>query len=271
MGTEKRQRQKQNTQNARAERQRMMKRQLWRDRAVRYGGGIVVAVIVVVLIAQLQGGSSTSSDTTAPSNTTPATTVPGDGSSITGITPCPKPDGTEDRVTKFEQQPSMCIDPNKSYIATFDTTEGVIKVELDARTTPKTVNNFVVLSRYKYYDGTPVFRTDPSLDIIQAGGESNTSDPGYTIDDEGKGYTYKEGDLAMARTNAPNSAGAQFFFVTGPKASVLDGQGTYVVFGKVIEGLDVTKAILTLNSGEGSLGGAPSRPVTIKSITIVES
>lgn len=128
MGTEKRQRQKQNTLNARAERQRMVKRRMWRDRTFRYGGGIVVAVVVVVLIAQLQGGSSTSSDTTSPTNTSPSTTVAPDGRSITGVTPCPATDGSEERATKFEQEPSMCIDPNKSYVATFDTSEGVIKV-----------------------------------------------------------------------------------------------------------------------------------------------
>lgn len=274
MGTDKRQRQKQNTLNARAERQRQEQRKLWRDRAVRYGGGIVIAVAAVVLIAQLQGGgSSSSTDTTVPTdNSSTVTTLsPTGGGSITGPTQCPPPEGAPQRITSFEQQPPRCIDPNKSYIATFDTTEGVIEVQLDAKNTPNTVNNFVVLSRYKYYDNTPVFRTDPSLDIIQAGGESNTASPGYTIEDEGNGYTYTEGDLAMARTGEPNSAGGQFFFVTGPKASVLDGQGTYVVFGKVTKGLDITKAILELNSGSGSLGGAPSRAVTIKSITITES
>lgn len=251
-----------------------MKRRMWRDRTIRYGGGLVVAVFVVVLIAQLQGGSSSTSDTTIASDSTASTAVPTTtlppGDSITGATPCPPATGAPKRVTSFEQAPTMCIDPNKSFTATFDTSEGTIVVELDSATTPETVNNFVVLSRYKYYDGTPVFRTDPTLDIIQAGGESNTSDPGYTIKDEGSGYTYKEGDLAMARTTQPDSAGAQFFFVTGPKAAVLDSQGTYVVFGKVVKGLDVTKAILALNSGAGSLGGAPSRPVTIKSVTITE-
>lgn len=271
MGTDKRQRQKQNTLNARAERQRLEQRKLWRDRAFRYGGGLIVAVAAVVLIAQLQGGGSGSStDTTVPGDSIPtATTVA--GSTSTGDTKCPATDGTAKRVTAFATQPPMCIDANKSYVATFDTTEGVIEVQLDTKKTPNTVNNFVVLSRYKYYDGTPVFRTDPSLDIIQAGGESNTASPGYTIDDEGSGYTYSEGDLAMARTSAPNSAGSQFFFVTGPNAAVLNSQGTYVVFGKVTKGLDIAKAILALNSGSGQLGGAPSRPVTIKSITISEN
>ena len=164
----------------------------------------------------------------------------------------------------------MCIDAKKSYTATFDTSEGTIVIALDTTKTPKTVNNFVTLSRYKYYDGSFIFRTDLNLDIIQGGGESNTDDPGYTIEDEGNGYKYTEGDIVMARTGAPNSAGGQFFIVTGPNASALDSQGTYVVFGKISKGLDVAKAILGLNAGSGQLGGAPSRAVKIASVTIAE-
>jgi cyclophilin family peptidyl-prolyl cis-trans isomerase len=133
------------------------------------------------------------------------------------------------------------------------------------------VNNFVVLARYKYYDGTTIFRTDPSIDIIQGGGLTNTDDPGYTIEDEGNGYKYVEGDLAMARTMEPNSAGGQWFFVTGPNAAALDSQGTYVNFGKVASGLDIVKGILALNSGSGDLGGAPSRTVVVNSVAIIES
>ena len=164
----------------------------------------------------------------------------------------------------------MCIDAKKSYTATFDTSEGAIEIALNTKKTPKTVNNFVTLSRYKYYDGSFIFRTDPSIDIIQGGGESNTDDPGYTIEDEGNGYKYTEGDIVMARTGAPNSAGGQFFIVTGPNASALDSQGTYVVFGKISKGLDVAKAIIGLNAGSGQLGGAPSRAVKIASVTIAE-
>ena len=143
-------------------------------------------------------------------------------------------------------------------------------IALDTTKTPKTVNNFVTLSRYKYYDSSFIFRTDLNLDIIQGGGESNTDDPGYNIEDEGNGYKYTEGDIVMARTGEINSAGGQFFIVTGPKASFLDDQGTYVVFGKISKGLNVAKAILGLNAGSGQLGGAPSRAVKITSVTIAE-
>jgi len=268
MGTDKRARQKANRDRARQERIRKQKLNKVRKRGLVLGIGIPAVVAVLFGISNYVMNDTT---TTAPvDSTVPETQETLPGRQITGATPCPKIDGTEERATIFEKAPSMCINPAKSYTATFNTSEGVIEVALDTKKTPETVNNFVTLSRYKYYDTSFIFRTDTSLDIIQGGGSSNTDDPGYTIKDEGAGFKYAEGDLVMARSSGANSGGGQFFFVTGPKASVLDGQGTYVTFGKITKGLDVAQAILALNSGEGSLGGAPSKPVKIDTLVITE-
>lgn len=291
MGTEKRERQKQNRQQRLSELAVQQKRAKVKKRGLQFGIGIPAVVLALFLIVNVFAGDDSSGptdealkeeiqallgattlpegETAESASTVPATTIP--GTTISGDTPCPKADGTEARVTQFEKAPPMCIDTAATYTAVFDTSEGEIEVLLDTTKTPKTVNNFVVLARYKYYDGTTIFRTDPSIDIIQGGGLTNTDDPGYTIEDEGSGYTYVEGDLAMARTMEPNSAGGQWFFVTGPNAAALDGQGTYVNFGKVASGLDVVKGILALNSGSGDLGGAPSRTVVVNSVAIIES
>ncbi len=274
MGTDKRNRQKQNRAAAREARARQLRRDTVKNRTVKWGGLAAVIVIALFAVSKLDSGnSSSSSDTTVASSSSSAdattlTTLPGEA--VTGDTPCPKTDGSEKRVTSFEKAPSMCIDAKKNYTATFDTSEGTIEVALDTKQTPNTVNNFVVLSRYKYYDGSYIFRTDPTIDIIQGGGASNSDDPGYSIKDEGVGYTYEEGDLVMARTGAPDSAGGQFFFVTGEKAALLNSQGTYVVFGKITKGLDVVKTIIGLNSGTGDLGGVPSRDVKITTVSITE-
>ncbi|MEY5152991.1 MAG: hypothetical protein RLZZ551_1540 [Actinomycetota bacterium] len=288
MGTEKRERQKLNRQQRLTELAAQQRRSKTKKRSLQVVG-LVALVLLVVLIFNVTSGNDTSSvastdtvldttsdtavdtptDSTTPAATTPVVTAP--GATLTGDTKCPVTDGSQARVTKFEKAPPMCIDAAKKYTATFDTTEGTIVVALDTAKTPQTVNNFVTLARYKYYDGTVVFRTDTSIDIIQGGGLTNTDDPGYTIADEGSGYKYVEGDLAMARTGEPNSAGGQWFFVAGPKASALDGQGTYVNFAKVTSGLDVVKNILALSSGSGALGGVPSRNVIINSVTITES
>ena len=273
MGTSKRERQKQNKSVARAAQARAARRSKVRGRTTKWGGLAVLLIAGLFAVSQFDNSGSGSSDTTvAPSDSTGETTLSTlAGAQITGKTACPKTDGTQERTTSFENAPSMCIDAKKSYTATFDTNQGKIVVDLDTEKTPNTVNNFVVLSRYKYYDGSYVFRTDPSIDIIQGGGASNTDDPGYSIKDEGTGFKYKEGDLVMARTSAPDSAGGQWFFVAGEKASLLDSQGTYVTFGHVSSGIDVVKAILALNSGSGDLGGAPGTPVKINTVTITES
>ncbi|MCB0984664.1 MAG: peptidylprolyl isomerase [Ilumatobacter sp.] len=184
-----------------------------------------------------------------------------------GTGACPEADGSSPKTTEFTDAPELCIDPAKQYTATFETSQGTIVVELDM-SVPGTVNNFVTLARYHYYDDTIIFRTDPSIDIIQGGGRTNTDTPGYTIPDEGTGFTYTEGKLSMARTSDANSAGGQWFFVAGPNASVLDGQGTYVNFGDVTEGIDVVKAILALAGDDGQ---TPTEEVQLISVTITES
>ena len=232
-----------------------------RRRGLIFGVGIPVLVIALFAISQLGGGSETAAP--AVSSNPPAI--------VEGTTACPKTDGTQKRVDTFTDSMKKCIDPAKQYTATFNTSEGTVVVALDARAVPGTVNNFVALSRYKYYNGTTIFRTDPSIDIIQGGGFSASDSIGYNIQDEGGPFTYSEGDLVMARGGTPNSGGAQYFFVTGPKAAALDSQGTYVTFGKVTQGLDVIKKIIGLHEATtDGLGGKPSRTVTVKTITIAE-
>lgn len=211
---------------------------------------------------------------------------PEPGETIDGDTECPPLDGTAPRVTEFSAPPPMCIDPAKTYEATFVTNYGDVVVELDTESTPQTANNFVVLAAYHYYDNTQLFRTAPSMAIIQGGAPHTNSagdpGPGYTIADEGDGYTYAPGDIAMARTPAPDSASAQFFFSAGPETANLDGEagnpdgsgrGTYVNFGTTVEGLDVLEEILSLHldSTDPSLaGGGPSVPVILETVTITE-
>ncbi len=199
---------------------------------------------------------------------------------------CPAEDGSSPRTIDFAERQPSCIDPNQTHVAVFDTSEGEIRVELDSTDTPLTVNNFVTLARWGYYDGTTFFRTDPSIDIIQGGGPHTESPsdpgPGYTIPDEPQfpfdaatgqvfdgPYRYVPGQLVMARSGGPDAGSAQFFFTTGTNAALLDGQGVYVVFGETDDaGLAVLQSVMDLHEAGGPLGGAPSRTVTVNSVTI---
>ena len=231
----------------------------------RWGSGVVAIVIVFVGINWLLNRGD--DDTIEPSNPD-----------------CPAPDKSSPRTLDFDGPQPMCINPAHNYQAVFDTSEGEIVIDLDTENTPNTVNNFVTLARWGYYDGTTLFRTDPSIDIIQGGSPHTDSasdpGPGYTIpdeptfNDEGGGltgpYRYVPGQLVMARSGGPDASGAQFFFTTGNNTSRLDSQGTYIVFGQTNEtGLGVMQDIIGLHQPDDSgLGGRPSRTVTVNSVTI---
>ena len=172
----------------------------------------------------------------------------------------------------------MCLDASKQYTAVFDTTAGEMRIDLDMVNTPITANNFAVLAQYHYYDNTLLFRTDPGIGIIQGGAPHTNSPsdpgPGYTIVDEGSGFTYEPGQIVMARTGAPNSASAQFFFAVNENTALLNSQGTYVVFGQMdAESLGVAEAILASHVDQpgNRLGGAPEPQVIVNSVTIEET
>ncbi len=293
MGTAKRDRQRANRQQRLEELAREAKKDKGKKWGLRIGIAVPVAVVVLFLVARLGSDDSSSTSSTVASvpasvvgasttvdpdaTTTSAgdttTTVAGSTTTVAlapfayGKGGCPASDGTSIKQSTFTQAFKQCIDPSKSYTATFDTSEGTIVVDLDASDVPGTVNNFVSLANFHYYDGSLIFRVDQSIDIIQGGGQTNSDTPGYSIPDEKNGFTYSEGDLVMARTADPDSAGAQWFFVAGPNAAALDAQGTYVTFGHVTEGLDVVKNILAL-AGGGTDGQTPTRPVNVNKVTI---
>ena len=286
MASTKRQRKKENQAARRAALEAARRRQKRKRQILNLAGllgGVLLLGMALVFIAGRGKDGSAAPPTT--STSTPATlaTLPPvpPGRAIKGDTPCPKPTG-EERATTFEKAPPMCIDPAKRYRAVFNTSAGVVKVDLDTKRTPLTANNFVVLARYGYYDGSSFPRTDPSIDIIQGGspGTQSISDPGpgYTIKDEGGQFSYAEGDLVMARSQGPDSASAQYFFSAGPATAQLNSQGTYVTFGKVVEGLDLLKKVLASHvdcpdpeAGGDCLGGAPQPPVKVDTLTIEET
>lgn len=256
--------------------------------------GVIVAIVLAVFIflaltskdknkdsAKTSGsttvaGSTVPGQTTVPGETTvPGSTVAGHGAAFAyGSEDCPKADGSSPKTLTFNSAPKNCLTKGKSYTATLDTTAGKVVVDLDTTKTPGTANNFVFLSRFHYFDGTDLFRVAQSIDIIQGGSPHTQSNsdpgPGYTITDEGNTFTYKPGDLVMARTAEPNSAGGQFFFSTGTKTANLDSQGTYVVFGHVTEGLSILKEAVAGAKSAPSGDETPDPKVTVKSVTITE-
>jgi len=297
MSTPKRERQRQNRIQRIAADEAAAKKYVTNRRIKRIGLAAVVVGAAVAVLGYLQRGDSEPAATGEPAATDVAADLPEagsapdaqvaepDGGSATG---CPAADGSSPRTIDFDGPQQTCIDPGAGYVAVFDTSEGEMRFDLTAAETPLTVNNFVTLARWGYYDGTLLFRTDPSIDIIQGGSPHTNSasdpGPGYTIPDEpafdedpetGRltgPYRYQPGQLVMARSAGRDAAGAQFFLTTGPNTALLDSQGTYVVFGNTDDaGLAVAQSIIGLHEPGGSMGGAPSRDVTVHSVTIEET
>jgi cyclophilin family peptidyl-prolyl cis-trans isomerase len=160
----------------------------------------------------------------------------------------------------------MCIDVNKRYTASMVTSKGTLTIALDPLAAPQTVNNFVVLARYHYFDGIVFHRIIPGF-VLQGGDPTGTGrgGPGYRFADElPKAGRYELGSLAMANAG-PNTNGSQFFVISGPSGVRLPPQ--YSLFGKVVAGLDVVAAIDAL----GTSSGTPKETVTIESVTVTEA
>jgi cyclophilin family peptidyl-prolyl cis-trans isomerase len=234
--------------------------------------GVIVAIIAIILGATgiFNGGGSSKNVSSTNTSTAKSTPTAAKGAQISGDTPCPKADGSSPRTTSFAKPPPTCIDPNKTYTATMQTSQGgPITIALDPKQAPKTVNNFVVLARYHFYDGVSFHRIVPDF-VIQGGDPQGTGQggPGYMFADElPQGGQYKIGSLAMANSG-PNTNGSQFFIITGQQGVQLPPQ--YSLFGQVTAGMDTVNKIAALGVA-GAPNGEPKEPVSMTSVIIQES
>jgi peptidyl-prolyl cis-trans isomerase A (cyclophilin A) len=164
----------------------------------------------------------------------------------------------------------------------FATTAGDFIVEVYPDKAPKTVENFLQYVKDKHYDGTIFHRVINNF-MIQGGGydakyaEKPTRPPVMHEGQEAiaKGGPHNTvGTVAMARTNDPNSATAQFFINVKDNAFLdpAPGKPGYTVFGKVVSGMDVVEKIKATPTGSGGPfpTDVPQTPVVIKSATLVK-
>jgi len=179
----------------------------------------------------------------------------------------PGPDGPGERRTTFDAPPPMSIDVEKTYTAEMVTSLGTMTIHLDPIRAPETVNNFVFLARWRYYDGIVFHRVIKGF-MIQGGDPegSGSGGPGYRFKDElpapGR---YELGSLAMANAG-PNTNGSQFFVITGSSGVRLPP--SYSLFGKAVSGFEVAQAIEQVATGPGD---RPLTDVVIESVTITEA
>jgi peptidylprolyl isomerase len=183
------------------------------------------------------------------------------------VTP-PTPSVTPSVSVKKLSPPTERIDTKKKYSAVLDTSAGKITISLYADKTPITVNNFVYLAKNNFYDNTVFHRTVSGF-MIQ-GGDPNgdgTGSPGYRFDDEPFEGEYQRGTIAMANSG-PDTNGSQFFIMHDDFLL----EKNYVIFGKVIEGMDVVDKIATAPVTANAMGekSKPVSPIEIKQVQVIE-
>lgn len=163
-----------------------------------------------------------------------------------------------------EKGTQMSTDQAGGSVATINTNHGSIRIQLFPSEAPKTVDNFVKLSKDGFYDGVIFHRVIPNF-MIQGGDPTGTGmgGPGYQFEDEFHPSLVFDsaGYLAMANSG-PNTNGSQFFITTVPTPHL---NGAHTIFGRVLEGQDVADAISNLATGAGN---KPLQDVKIENIQI---
>jgi cyclophilin family peptidyl-prolyl cis-trans isomerase len=195
--------------------------------------------------------------------------------------------GCNDKTNKAEADKKIVnsertIVKPQSNIVKLETSKGNIVIELNEQAAPVTVRNFLGYVEAGFYNGTIFHRVIPGF-MIQGGGltpqmiQKKTLDP--IINEAKNGLSNKRGTIAMARSNNPNSATAQFF-INHRDNDVLDymddNQPGYAVFGKVIEGMDIVDAIASVDTTtrvnattRNKMEDVPVEPVIIISAKVV--
>lgn len=226
------------------------------------------------------GRPTTSSSSSIPTNPNPPVqlpTVPA-GATIDGPTPCPAADGSSPRTTDFAGPPPMCIDPTKGYDAVIRTSKGTIELFLLPEASPQTVNNFVTLARYHYYDGLPVTRVVPRgwAEVDDIALPSGNRGPGYSIPTEAdpRGTVATPNTVAMIPDASGNTTGAFLFgiadqYVGMPSNVVQIGTVSDNRIDKGPDG-DLTKTVAQAIDKIATESGRPAEVVTIDGIDIIE-
>ena len=165
----------------------------------------------------------------------------------------------------------------KNPVVLMETSMGKIKIELFVKEAPVSVKNFLDYANKGFYSGTIFHRVINGF-MIQGGGfttdfqQKPTNAP--IRNEAGNNLKNDRGTIAMARTNAPDSASSQFFINVvdndGLNRPNPDGFG-YAVFGKVIEGMAVVDKIKVVKTGVTmGMPDVPQTPVVIKSVTVIK-
>ena len=172
------------------------------------------------------------------------------------------------RQDTFVGGPPMCLQDGHTYQALIETNYGTLHVDLRPDIAPITVNSFVNLARFHYFDETTCHRAIQGF-VVQCGDPTatGTGGPGYEFADELDAIEpYQIGSVAMANAG-PNTNGSQFFIITGDNGATLPPN--YTLFGQVDP--DDMAIVVALDAVANPADGPPLTPIDIVKVTITES
>lgn len=257
-------------------------------RRIQLIAGGVAATLIIVVVAVIIGtrGSGTKTASPAAGAAASASATPsGAPSGATTATPSAPVSATASGgggtpVCDFRADPSgggkhVALPPDAKATAdatlALDTSQGPITLRLDHGKAPCTTTALVHLAKVGYYDGTTCHRlTTSGIFVVQCGDPTGmgSGGPGFSQQEEGlTGATYPRGTVAMAKTSAPHSTGAQFFLV------YKDGSGLsadYTPVGTITKGLDAIDKVAAagVKPGGSPGDGAPTLPLDLKKVTV---
>jgi cyclophilin family peptidyl-prolyl cis-trans isomerase len=249
-----------------------------RNRTIAAGAGVLTAAVVFFAGTQLfmHSGKPTASPTMSP--------TPRPGSKIGTVKPVVQPPkkvacgatAPKDAGAAKPQftAPKMTIDAKATFTADIVTSCGTITVELLPKVAPLGVNNFVFLAKKHFFDGITFHRIVSGF-VVQAGDPKGdgTGGPGYGFDIEtSKKVTFDSAGLLAYANSGPGTNGSQFF-ITLDKQPQLDPspQGSYTIFGRVTDGMDVVDRIAAVPTTTGTGCASATEKCFPKQAVYVES
>lgn len=230
---------------------------------------LLLAAATATLVAACGDNSTTAEpETTANADESATADSTGDAGSGDAAAACAPADGSAAKQGSFAAAPPVCIEQGTGYSAVIETNHGTLHATLRADLAPMTVNSFVNLARYHYFDGTTCHRAIVGF-VVQCGDPTatGTGGPGYEFDDElARIEPYRIGSIAMANAG-PNTQGSQFFIITGDNGAALPPQ--YTLFGQVDD--DDLAVVVALDAVANPQDGPPIQPIDIVKVTIIEA
>ena len=238
--------------------------------------GLVAGFLAVAMIFPLVGGlvvwlgGDDDADLTADDiESTPAAIRPVPaGAELTGPTPCPATDGTQERTTTFAEPPPMCIDPGRAYTVTLVTDVGEIVVGVDPALDPEAANLFVTMARYGLYDDMPFSSIVP--DGLAVTGDPGPGNAGFTVATSSAAYHgYDVGTVSKLADLDGTLASRFALLASAADAGSFADDPALRLHGSVVSGQVTVDAVIALGSSPET-SPLPVLDLRIRTTSVVE-